>query len=181
MGSRQSRVQLVVAVSAHGHQLPLPFHQAHKMAVAGIARIRHQHTVTRVHQQRGDQQQGAGCAWCDHDARGRDIQTIGVRIVTGQGLTQLGNTRGLGIIGGTSGKGRSSRLDNGFRRGKIRFPGGHMHDIRTLGRQLRGPGQHLHHPEWFYFGHTLREALRPAFGVTGSQHELHPIPASATF
>ena len=52
----QFRRQLINAIRAHGYAHRLALHQAHKVAIGGVAGVRQQHLITRVHQGRHRQQ-----------------------------------------------------------------------------------------------------------------------------
>ncbi|MNN26379.1 hypothetical protein D3C81_1398820 [compost metagenome] len=68
------------------------------MAVAGVARIGHQHLGANLHQHRAGQQQGAGGAsGHDHAALG-DVDTVGGLVVAGDGLAQRVDAQRPGVL-----------------------------------------------------------------------------------
>ena len=143
----QGSIELVITFRRHRDELPPPFHQPQKMAITRVARVRHQHSVARIHQQCRDQQQGAGRARRDHDATGRDIQPIFRGVELGQGLPQPGNAGDRSVIRMPLGKSRPPRLHDGRGSGEIRLAGSQVNDIAARRRQFRGPGKHLYHVE----------------------------------
>ena len=131
------------------------------MAVAGVARIAHQHLVTGIDEYAQGELQRPGCSGCDYNSFRRDLDLIAVAIIPRDRLAQRGQSERRGVMGATGTQRRNSRLHDAERTIEIRLSDLHVHDGAILTLQRARACQHVHDMEGIDVAHPVRD---PAFG-----------------
>ncbi|MNT02102.1 hypothetical protein D3C72_1365900 [compost metagenome] len=157
--------QLKTLCGRGGQQHGIAFRCAHKVAIAGVARIGHQNFVTRIDERQAHQLQRGRCARGDDDAAGRNINAKALRIPGRQRLAQRRNAQRRGVLRQAALDGLAGGFLHQGGRGEIRLADVQEdHGIgraRHLGRQCLGGLGHFHHIERFN-----------AVGTVGNLHGL---------
>ncbi|MNN32933.1 hypothetical protein D3C81_1466700 [compost metagenome] len=95
----QIRSQLIAHVRPYRNKLRRTFHQAQKMPVTRITRIRQQPVFTWIDQQSAGQQQRTGTTRRDQNPPWIDVQAVVRLIKTGNRLAQFRNAARSGVTG----------------------------------------------------------------------------------
>ena len=147
-GTHLLGIELKALFCRGGQQHCLALGGAHKMAVAGVAGVGHQHFVARIDQGQASQLQGSRCACRYHNALRGNVQPEALRIPAADALTQRGQPGGLGVLRQPGADGPLGGLLHQWRGSEVRFADVQKNHgrgrVRYLSSQLAGGLGHFH-------------------------------------
>ena len=151
------RAELEALGRAGGDEHGLAFGRLHELAVAGVARVGHQHLVAGFDERQARELQGGRCTGRHDDARRIDVQAEARRIPATDGFTQRGQAGSLCVLAAAGPNGAFGGChDGGWGReiglSDVEVDHGSISLTRLRRHGRSGLGQ-LHHVERF---HALR-------------------------
>ncbi len=145
IGAQLLGPQLEAVRFRHRHVAGHPVHQAHEIRVAGVVGVGKEHFVPRVQQPRKDEDHGGRGARGDDELLRLDPNLIFLQVMLAQGLPELDEPLGVGVLGPARGHGPVGRVLHHLGGGVVRLPDLQVDDLLPLALQLLGPLQDVHH------------------------------------
>ncbi len=136
-----------------GHEHRAAVRRAHEMAVARVARVRHEYLVALLDERQAGELQGAGGTRRDHDAARRHRHAEALGVPAADALAQRVQAEGVGVLRGAAAQGAVGRFAHQRRGGEVGLADVQEdHRLRAAGhlagQGLRGLGD-LHHVKGF--------------------------------
>jgi len=130
--------ELKALLLLHRHIAGHRVHQTEEVGVAGVVGVGEEYLIAGIQQAGEDQDHGRGGAGSDDELLGGEPDPILFQIMGAQGLPELNQALGMGVLGLPRGHGPPSRLLDHLRGGEVGLANLQMDDVLPPGLQLLG-------------------------------------------